>query len=684
MDSLKIINMDNQRLLASAAVFRGLYSESLDQYDILSQFISATITLNNLHSFSISECTQLLKTDFGFEIPEAVVRRCVRKKLNAELERLPAPRHGFWHRTQAFKAYPDLQNRFEDAQSDNNLLTSKLVEHAEILRKKGFSDQEKASLIDDFFSHLKGGARQNDNFPLIGHFILTMQADFVAKQKLEHVRQGLIIVDGLRYSTETASQTLPQDLNIYIDTEILFSAAGYHGTLRQQLFKDFQSLVTEINKRADKSSSGKIRLHYFDVTAREVENYFEAARSIVDKGGRPDPGRQAMTSIVNGCANGADILSRQALFYQQLNRFKITRDIVRDFYDPPKFNLESVGLIKELEEELSVDEEKIHQALQQFTRINFLRKGNSNASLESIGHIFLSDKSVVRAASFSQAVAKVQGGGVSLSTDLDYMTERFWLKLNKGFNSSDSIPTSFDVVARTRLVLSAQLGSKVSDEYQTLQMNQNDERTRMDSDTLGYLIADLMNKARKPEDVTNENLDLAFLSNDDFISTALVEHSTLLAEAESGRKAKEELHLATSRMAEEAEKNRKKIMAYELEREERERVRQNQATRYKLREMHLPVFQRTMVFAKLLMGIYWSVPLIVISTAIYFMRVAGDSNLSLFGTYWTVLPVFYAIQVFFWKRCKKLIKGGARRYLTSRFRMTNKGGSSSRTIISSL
>jgi len=166
MDSLKISNMDNQRLLASAAVFRGLYSESLDQYDVLSQFISATITLNNLHSFSLSECTQLLKNDFGFEIPEAVVRRCVRKKLNAELERLPAPRHAFWHRTQAFKAYSDLQKRFEDAQSDNNVLTAKLVEHAEMLRKQGLSEKEKASLIDDFFSHLS--QLQNDFSELSG------------------------------------------------------------------------------------------------------------------------------------------------------------------------------------------------------------------------------------------------------------------------------------------------------------------------------------------------------------------------------------------------------------------------------------------------------------------------------------------------------------------------------------
>lgn len=674
MDPLKISIMDNQRLLASAAVFRGLYSESLDQYDVLSHFISASITLNHLHSFSISDCTQRLKSDFGFEIPEAVVRRCVKKKMSAELAQLPAPRHALWHRTLAFKADPDLQRRFESAQADNSVLTAKLVEHAEQLRKQGLSEQERASLIDDFFSHLKGGARQNNNFPLIGHFILSLQTDFAAKERLEFAKQGLIIVDGLRYSTETASEKLPQDLNIYLDTEVLFSAAGYHGSLRQQLFNDFQGLLSELNKKAEKSSGHKIRLRFFDATAREVDNYFEAARQLVDKGGRPDPTKQAMMFIVNGCANGADVLGKQALFNQQIGRLRITRDDTRNFYDPPKFNMESAELITDLEKELSTDPERIYQALQQFTRINFLRRGDSKTYLEAVGHIFLSDKSIVRAASFSQSVAKVQGGGVSFSTDLDYMTERLWLKLNKGFNSSENIPVSFDLLARTRLVLSAQLGSRVADEYQALQSQQNDAQTRMDPDTLGYLVADLMNKVRKPEDVTNENLDFAFLASDDFISSALAEHATLLAEAEAGRRAKAELQVAKSQFDAEIERNRQQATTIEAERETGERLRRSQAARYKRRESNLPKFRNAVRVARLVKGIYWCLPLLVMSALIYYMRVSGDSNLSVFSVYWTVLPVLYGIQTFVWKYVKRAIFSAMRRYLESKLRSDTKYG----------
>ena len=74
MDLIKKNNMENNRLLASAALFRSMYSEELDQYDVLGEFIKAIVTLKNLYTFDVPTCTALLKEDFGFAIPDAVVR----------------------------------------------------------------------------------------------------------------------------------------------------------------------------------------------------------------------------------------------------------------------------------------------------------------------------------------------------------------------------------------------------------------------------------------------------------------------------------------------------------------------------------------------------------------------------------------------------------------------------------
>jgi len=70
---MKQIKEDN-RLLASLAVFRELYNAEKDVYGIISVFLSDLIKIENLYSFSLNEITNKLNNTFEFEIPDAVVR----------------------------------------------------------------------------------------------------------------------------------------------------------------------------------------------------------------------------------------------------------------------------------------------------------------------------------------------------------------------------------------------------------------------------------------------------------------------------------------------------------------------------------------------------------------------------------------------------------------------------------
>lgn len=70
---MKQIKEDN-RLLASLAVFRELYNSEKDVYGIISVFLADIIKNENLYSFNLSEITAKLNSVFEFEIPEAVVR----------------------------------------------------------------------------------------------------------------------------------------------------------------------------------------------------------------------------------------------------------------------------------------------------------------------------------------------------------------------------------------------------------------------------------------------------------------------------------------------------------------------------------------------------------------------------------------------------------------------------------
>ena len=73
--------MTDQKLLASIVLFRGLYDNNKDIYDVLSEFIRATILLNMKWSFNSTEITLDLENTFGFNIPEAVIKSCLKNRL---------------------------------------------------------------------------------------------------------------------------------------------------------------------------------------------------------------------------------------------------------------------------------------------------------------------------------------------------------------------------------------------------------------------------------------------------------------------------------------------------------------------------------------------------------------------------------------------------------------------------
>lgn len=664
MDPLSQSNMENHRLLASAALFRGMYTEQLDQYDVLARFIKAIVTLNGLHVFDVTQCTSLLKENFGFEIPEAVVRNCIRSKLKQQFQRIP--RTSQWQRTEDFLPDPSLRQSFTEAQQAQDGLTIKLIEHIEQECKRFLSNSEKSKLVDDFYSHLKGLPQQNQNFPYIAHFILSIEAEPAVKQILEYTRQGLIIFDGLRYSVVTTGATLPRDFVIYLDTEILFSAGGFHGELRQQLYKDFNSLIVEINQKA-KKTSGRVALRYFDETAKEIDNYFAAAEAIANKQTQSTLHKQAMMNIVNGCANGADVLAKKTIFLQQLQKLRIARDVNRNYYDPPTYNIESGEAIGELAEGLSFNPEKVAYALRQLSRINFLRHGDNKTLLESVGFIFLSDKAIIRSAAFSETVQKVSGGGIPLATDLDYMTEWFWFKLNKGFCTEKYIPVAFDVIARTRLVLSAQLSSKVANEYSQLVEEYSKEGSTITNEMLGGFVVELMSKARQPEDVNNDSFDLEFLTNDDFVAGALAEHSALKIAAAEGRQAKQNLEQLQQQSAFKQDELKSAILILQQNQEKTQRTQKWRDLRYRRREKNKPYINIAAYIELTAKFIYWILPLSLICTFIFWLRSELDSSLAVFGTFFTVIPVVVSVVLWIFKnRFRRSIGLMKRRYLRAR------------------
>ena len=65
--------------MASLAVFRALYNGKKDIYAIISEFIKLIIINKNIKHFELQQMIIWVSDEYGFNLPEAVIKRSVNK-----------------------------------------------------------------------------------------------------------------------------------------------------------------------------------------------------------------------------------------------------------------------------------------------------------------------------------------------------------------------------------------------------------------------------------------------------------------------------------------------------------------------------------------------------------------------------------------------------------------------------
>ena len=73
-------NKANISLLASVAVFKKLFNESKDLYDIIAEFIKNVISSSKLNIFSLCDLHNAVCSKFNFDIPESVFKTTLKKR----------------------------------------------------------------------------------------------------------------------------------------------------------------------------------------------------------------------------------------------------------------------------------------------------------------------------------------------------------------------------------------------------------------------------------------------------------------------------------------------------------------------------------------------------------------------------------------------------------------------------
>lgn len=527
--------MEEVKLLSSAAVLRALYDEKKDIYDVLSEFIKAVISSRHLAAFSSTDCVGYLQEDFGFSLPEAVIKTCLRNRL-VRTNGLSL-QNGIYTVTQAFSPGVESNKDFQDSRNEYDEIIARL--HA-FCSDNGLLDVDKVDVEKSLEIFLTRPDKNDGYRDDISRFIVTFEYEQGFREKLGKIEEGLIIYTGIRYSPDLSTLgSWRGDLTVFLDAEHLFNATGLNGDLYKRLFDDFNNLVGEVNRS---KKGGRITLKYLEETEGDIESFFYAAQKIVERQSVIDPSKTAMKNICNGCKYGSEVLTKKADFMTKLSRMKITREAAADYYAKPELNVESKSILEALSLELkesSISKDEISLILKIFTKINFIRKGESHLGIDRVSSIFLTESWLPQKMAFSDRVFD-GNGAIPFATNIEFLTEKMWFKLNKGFGGELKKPASFDPVIRAKLAISSQISRSVSSIYRTLSDQFN--KGQLDKETVARVHYEINRAPSRPEDVSAESISMSKnILSDSYIDKVIREKNFLEREASEGKKAKEEL-----------------------------------------------------------------------------------------------------------------------------------------------
>lgn len=605
-------------LIASLALFRELYNNDNDLYDVIEELLKYAISQKSQWIFTSCEATVAINSTYAFSIPEAVISTTLRRKVKKSTY-LSYNEGSYRVDKENLGDISQISEQQAKNKSDFEKIFSSLKTYIEKITEENIDND---TLMKNLHSFIIGNGVDEKYSELISRFIVAKKESAEYRNPLNAIREGFVIYTGVIHSNNFNDiGNWTNSLTIYLDTEHLFNAAGINGEIYGALFNDFYSLVREANTK-----SKKIVLKYFPEIKEEIENYFYVAQNIVEGNFRKTKIRTAMETIINGCSNKADVITKKHQFYRNLESKGIFAEKEIKIYDNYKLNIESSELLTALQDdpEFRTDESEIEKhadIIKQFNKVNCLRDGKSNVNFESCGYIILTANSLTRFLAFHSLIRESEKA-IPYATDIEFLTNRLWFKLHKGFSDNSKTPLSFDYLTKAQITLSSLINRRVSDVFDEL--TEKIKTGEISKEAAVDIYSEF--HTPKPEDINESDLDnLLFMSQLD-IETAKNERSRMKAEIAEGNKAKQEL---------EEYKKKEKL------REAQAKYLKESAIRMNLK----PKFKRISICLKCLPALFT----LVTSFFLYQLILENDTPFTIttgFVTYWSFVFIFYKFTPF--------------------------------------
>lgn len=548
--------MKENKLIASVVVFKELLDNNKDIYDIIAEFLIAGIIDQQKWSFSSTELKKLVEDVFDFKLPEAVIKSALKNRLIKS--NFVALKDGLYSVQNIQESIdPKFEERYEEKKNIYKKTEDEFINYIKQKKGKIFTEEDKSIVRENINHYLIGNGINEPYTQEISEYIILKKSNKEFADRLNVVKEGVVLYTGVRYTADLNELgKWKKPLTIFLDTEILFNFLGFNGEVYKSIFMDFIKLVREINSSNPKSKL--INLKYFSETEKEIHNFFHVATLIIENKMSLDPSKTAMKEIINGCQSKSDIIVKMNKFFINLQTSGILLEEDKDYYSNHSYNIEGIDIISKLAE-LSknsgrqFDEVYCKNNLKLFTKINVLRKGISNKGFENCNYILLTGNRYLHYLAHNPEI-KENEKDIPFATDIDFITDKFWFTLKKGFGTSDDTPKSFDMITKAQLVLSAQINNTVQEKFTVLNEKYNKgEITKKEAISLTYTLRE---NSLKPEEISEVSItDSLNFINDFTIEDHLRERELLNQKVVEGEDAK--FKLKRIKRKERTKKNKK-------------------------------------------------------------------------------------------------------------------------------
>lgn len=234
---------EKHQIISALVVFNHFDQEGKDVNSILDSFVIYSIKELQLDSFDHIDICEYLEKEFGFKIPQLVVRQRLNSLKNKYPDFLSIENKKF-KLLKSFEDKSNIKTKINNAVKSEDNLFEKLFSFIEIKLGHEISKEDKEIIKNNFINYFLGNAI-DDKYKIYLHaFIVENKSNEI----LKNIANGIVVYNGLLYQNTFEDRKF-EYLNIYLNMEIIFHYMGYNNIFFKQTVDELFEIIGSINKK---------------------------------------------------------------------------------------------------------------------------------------------------------------------------------------------------------------------------------------------------------------------------------------------------------------------------------------------------------------------------------------------------------------------------------------------------